>query len=214
MRTGRFAPSPTGPLHFGPLVAALASWLDARAAGGRWLVRIEDLDSPREQPGAAHDILRTLERLGLYWDGKVIFQRERTALYQKSLENLREFTYWCGCTRREVADSSLGLAADGAQIYPGTCRNGLPPGRPPRALRLKVSGSIDFIDRVQGAQRQNLENDVGDFVLLRAAGPFSDADLRRALAFLGQAETDSLAEATRNWNPTLIPARRALGQVP
>ncbi len=282
MRTGRFAPSPTGPLHFGSLVAALASWLDARAAGGRWLVRIEDLDPPREQPGAADDILRTLERLGLYWDEEAIFQHERTALYQKSLENLREFTYWCGCTRREVADSSLGLAADGAQIYPGTCRGGLPPGRPPRALRLKVSGSIDFIDRVQGPQRQNLENDVGDFVLLRAdgqfayqlavvvddaeqgvtdvvrgadllgstarqiflqrrlglatprylhvpaaldaageklskqtgAGPVSDADLRRALAFLGQAETDSLAEATRNWNPTLIPARRALGQVP
>ena len=282
MRTGRFAPSPTGPLHFGSLVAALASWLDARAAGGRWLVRIEDLDPPREQPGAADDILRTLERLGLYWDGEVIFQRERAALYQKSLENLRQFTYWCGCTRREVADSSLGLAADGAQIYPGTCRNGLPAGRPPRALRLKVSGSIDFIDRVQGPQRQNLENDVGDFVLLRAdgqfayqlavvvddaeqgvtdvvrggdllgstarqiflqrrlglatprylhvpaaldaageklskqtgAGPVSDADLRRALAFLGQAETDSLAEAMRNWNPALIPARRALGQVP
>lgn len=282
MRTGRFAPSPTGPLHFGSLVAALASWLDARAAGGRWLVRIEDLDPPREQPGAADDILRTLERLGLYWDGEVIFQRSRTALYQKSLENLREFTYWCGCTRREVADSSLGLAADGAQIYPGTCRNGLPPGRPPRALRLKVSGSIDFLDRVQGPQRQNLENDVGDFVLLRAdgqfayqlavvvddaeqgvtdvvrgadllgstarqiflqrrlglatprylhvpaaldaageklskqtgAGPVSDADLRRALAFLGQAETDGLAEAMRNWNPALIPARRALGQVP
>ena len=282
MRTGRFAPSPTGPLHFGSLVAALASWLDARAAGGRWLIRIEDLDPPREQPGAADDILRTLERLGLYWDGEVIFQRSRTALYQISLENLREFTYWCGCTRREVADSSLGLAADGAQIYPGTCRGGLPPGRPPRAVRLKVSGSIDFIDRVQGPQRQNLENDVGDFVLLRAdgqfayqlavvvddaeqgvtdvvrgadllgstarqiflqrrlglatprylhvpaaldaageklskqtgAGPVSDADLRRALAFLGQAETDSLAQAMRNWNPALIPARRALGQVP
>ncbi|HYT48367.1 MAG TPA: tRNA glutamyl-Q(34) synthetase GluQRS [Burkholderiales bacterium] len=173
MRTGRFAPSPTGPLHFGSLVAALASWLDARAAGGRWLVRIEDLDPPREQPGAADDMLRTLERLGLYWDGEVIFQRERTTFYRKSLENLREFTYWCGCTRREVADSSLGLAADGAQIYPGTCLNGLPPGRPPRALRLKVSGSIDFIDRVQGPQRQNLENDVGDFVLLRADGQFA-----------------------------------------
>src|SRR6266571_392501 len=286
MYAGRFAPSPTGPLHFGSLVAALASWLDARAAGGRWLVRIEDLDSPREQPGAADDMLRTLERVGLYWDGGVIFQRERTTLYRKSLENLREFTYWCGCTRREVADSSLGLAADGAQIYPSTCRNGLPPGRPPRALRLKVSGSIDFIDRVQGPQRQNLESDVGDFVLLRADGQFAyqlavvvdDAaqgvtdvvrgadlldstarqiflqrllelptprylhmpaavnaageklskqtgaqpldlsqpvrELRRALRFLGQRESTSLEEAVRNWNPALIPARRALAQVP
>src|SRR3954463_15888516 len=110
MYAGRFAPSPTGPLHFGSLVAALASWLDARAAKGRWHVRVEDLDRPREQPGAADDILRTLERFGLYWDGPVVFQSRRAALYEQALQALRARAYWCGCSRREVADSSLGRA--------------------------------------------------------------------------------------------------------
>src|SRR5262245_61534206 len=136
MYAGRFAPSPTGPLHFGSLVAALASWLDARSRSGRWLVRIEDLDRPREQPGAADDILRTLERLGLYWDGEVIFQSRRLPLYEAALQALQKETYWCGCTRREIADSSLGLAADGAQIYPGTCRTGIAGGKQARALRV------------------------------------------------------------------------------
>jgi glutamyl-Q tRNA(Asp) synthetase len=116
MYVGRFAPSPTGPLHFGSLVAALASWLDARAAGGRWLVRIEDLDAPRNQPGAAEDILRTLDGMGLTWDGEVVHQNQRRARYREALERLERQTYWCGCSRREIADSSLGLAADGAQI--------------------------------------------------------------------------------------------------
>ena len=120
MYVGRFAPSPTGPLHFGSLVAALASWLDARAAEGRWLVRIEDLDAPRAVPGAADDILRTLEALGLGWDGPVLYQSRRAASYRAALATLD--TYWCGCTRREIADSSIGRASDGAQIYPGTCR--------------------------------------------------------------------------------------------
>src|SRR6185295_78909 len=114
MYTGRFAPSPTGPLHFGSLVAALASWLDARAARGRWLVRIEDLDTPRVQPGAADGILRSLERLGLHWDGEVLYQSRRAPLYREAVEKLQQNVYWCGCTRREITDSSLGLAADGA----------------------------------------------------------------------------------------------------
>ena len=174
MVTGRFAPSPTGPLHFGSLVAALASWLDARAAGGRWLVRIEDLDAPREQPGAAGDILRTLERLGLYWDGEVVFQSRRSALYQEALQRLRDYTYWCGCSRREIADSSLGLASDGAQIYPGTCRSGLAPGKARRALRVKVADeTLSFVDRVQGRLEQTLSRDIGDFVLHRADGQFA-----------------------------------------
>ena len=282
MYTGRFAPSPTGPLHFGSLAAALASWLDARAAGGRWLVRIEDLDPPREQPGAADEILRTLERLGLNWDGQVVFQSHRKHLHEAAIERLMRHSYWCACTRREIADSTLGLAADGAQIYPGTCRNGLPPGRPLRALRLRVTGSIDFVDRVQGPRRQDLESEVGDFVLRRADGqfayqlavvadddaqgvtdvvrgadllgstarqivlqrllgvqtprylhipaaidaageklskqtgarPVTDADLRRALIFLGQKETDDLAQAARNWDPSLIPARRGMAPPP
>lgn len=174
MYAGRFAPSPTGPLHFGSLVAALASWLDARAAKGRWHVRIEDLDRPREQQGAADDILRTLERLGLYWDGPVVFQSRRIALYEKALQTLQAHTYWCGCSRREIADSSLGLAADGARIYPGTCRAGIAPGKPPRALRLKTGcEKIVFHDRVQGVQAQVLAAEVGDFVLRRADGQFA-----------------------------------------
>jgi len=174
MYVGRFAPSPTGPLHFGSLVAALASWLDARAARGRWLVRIEDLDAPRQQPGAADLILRTLDRLGLAWDGPVLYQRLRAPLYQATLEKLQRHTYWCGCTRREIADSSLRLAADGAQIYPGTCRPGLAQGKTARALRLRAGAeSITFVDRVQGAQSQMLAAEVGDFVLYRADGQFA-----------------------------------------
>jgi len=172
MNIGRFAPSPSGPLHFGSLVAALASWLDARAAGGRWLVRIEDLDRPRVQPGAADEILRTLERLGLYWDGEVVFQSRRTALYEHALSRLQD-SYLCGCSRREIADSAVSLAADGAQVYPGTCRAGLPPGKTARALRVRVSGTVAFEDRVQGSVEQNLEREVGDFVLRRADGQFA-----------------------------------------
>lgn len=174
MYVGRFAPSPTGALHFGSLVAALASWLDARAARGTWLLRVEDLDAPRTQPGAADLILRCLERLGLTWDGPVLYQSLRAARYEAALQKLQRHTYWCGCTRREIADSSLGLASDGAQIYPGTCRNGLPEGKPPRALRIRTGNdSISFQDRVQGAQQQSLEREVGDFVLYRADGQFA-----------------------------------------
>jgi glutamyl-Q tRNA(Asp) synthetase len=170
MYTGRFAPSPTGPLHMGSLVAALASWLDARAVGGRWLVRIEDLDRPRCVPGAADDILRTLERLGLGWDGEVAYQSRRGALYEAALHKLP--TYWCSCTRREIADSSLGLAVDGAPIYPATCRPGAMGAK--RALRVRTSSAeICFDDRVQGRQCQQLERDIGDFVLYRADGMFA-----------------------------------------
>jgi glutamyl-Q tRNA(Asp) synthetase len=174
MYVGRFAPSPTGPLHFGSLVAALASWLDARAARGRWLLRIEDLDAPRQLPGATDDILRMLERLGLTWDGAVAYQSRRAALYEAALERLAPWTYWCGCTRREIADSAVGLAPDGAQIYPGTCRHGLAPGKAPRAVRIRAaSQAIAFVDRVQGPQVQALEREVGDFVLYRADGQFA-----------------------------------------
>lgn len=168
MYTGRFAPSPTGPLHLGSLIAAAASWLDARAAGGRWLVRIEDLDRPRCVPGAAEAILRALDRLGLHWDGEVLYQSLRLEHYRAALERLAPHTYWCGCTRREIADSSLGLAADGAHIYPGTCRGGT---ARKRALRLRTTMEpIAFVDRVQGRCEQLLERDIGDFVLYRADG--------------------------------------------
>src|SRR5919204_4128331 len=171
MITGRFAPSPTGPLHMGSLIAAAASWLDARAARGRWLVRIEDLDRARCMPGAADAILRTLERLGLDWDGEVLYQSRRLERYRAALAELASHTYWCGCTRREIADSSLGLAADGAHIYPGTCRAG---SARKRALRLRTSSeTIAFVDRVQGRCEQVLERDIGDFVLYRADGLFA-----------------------------------------
>lgn len=174
MYVGRFAPSPTGPLHFGSLVAAVASWLDARAQGGRWLVRIEDLDKPREQPGAATDILRTLERSGLYWDGTPLFQSRNLHSYAAALERLQAQCYGCACTRKEIADSSLGLASDGARIYPGTCRHGIPAGRAARAMRIRVpEKDVVFEDRVQGTQRQNLAREVGDFILRRADGAFS-----------------------------------------
>jgi glutamyl-Q tRNA(Asp) synthetase len=170
---GRFAPSPTGPLHFGSLVAALASWCDARAVGGRWLVRMEDLDRPREMPGAADDILHTLRAFGLDWDGEVMVQSERNDAYRAALERLAPLVYPCGCTRREIADSAV-TAPDGAHVYPGTCRNGLAPGRTARALRIRVGDArIAFHDAVQGAIEQDLAHDVGDFVLTRADGLYA-----------------------------------------
>ncbi len=166
---GRFAPSPTGPLHFGSLVAALAGWLDARKAGGRWLVRIEDLDGPRVVAGAETEILRQLEACGLSWDGPVVRQSERSALYEAALRRLDGHTYLCGCTRRELEDSALAL--DGARIYPGTCRAGRASGKAARALRLRTSPeAIAFTDRVQGVLSQSVEREVGDFVLKRADG--------------------------------------------
>ena len=166
---GRFAPSPTGPLHFGSLVAALAGWLDARKAGGRWLVRIEDLDGPRVVPGAEAEILRQLESCGLAWDGSIERQSERSALYEDALRRLARHTYLCGCTRKELEDSAL--AIDGARIYPGTCRPGPAPGKAARVLRLRTSAEpIEFTDRVQGLLSQSVERDVGDFVLKRADG--------------------------------------------
>ena len=172
MYAGRFAPSPTGPLHFGSLIAALASWLDARAASGRWQVRIEDLDPPREQPRAAGQILRALESLGLEWDRPVAYQSRRRMLYRDALERLTGKTYACGCSRKEVADSALAMNAAG--VYPGTCRNGLPAGKAPRALRVRTTAEpICFVDRVQGKIEQSVERDVGDFIVCRADGQFA-----------------------------------------
>ena len=136
---GRFAPSPTGPLHFGSLVAAVGSFLQAKSQNGEWLVRMEDLDPPREAPGAADEILRTLEAFGLHWDGEVVYQSRRHALYEETLETLKAKNeiYPCACSRREIADSSL-KDIDGP-VYPGTCRNGIAPGRAPRGRALCVS---------------------------------------------------------------------------
>jgi glutamyl-Q tRNA(Asp) synthetase len=168
---GRFAPSPTGPLHFGSLVAALASYMEARSAKGKWLLRMEDLDRPREQRGAADEILRALERLGFEWDGPVLRQSTRAERYREVLDDLarRGFTYPCGCSRKELEDSAL--AIDGARVYPGTCRRGLAPGKPARALRLRTHAApIAFVDRIQGEIEQRVEREVGDFVVQRADG--------------------------------------------
>ena len=173
-RAGRFAPSPTGPLHFGSLVAALGSYLDARAQKGQWLVRMEDLDRPRVQAGATDHILGTLELCGFEWDGPVTYQSQRVALYQKAFDRLSVAgtIYPCGCSRKEVADSASAL--DGARIYPGTCRNGIGRGHKARAFRVRTEKSpIEFNDRLQGRMVQNVEAEVGDFVLLRADGLFA-----------------------------------------
>lgn len=174
---GRFAPSPTGPLHAGSIVAALASWLDARAHGGRWLVRIEDIDPPREVPGATASILDTLARLGLHADDTPLLQSTRTARYADALDDLvrRGLAYPCACTRREIADSQSHAgpapARHGELVYPGTCRAGLPPGRAARAWRLRVpEGTVGFEDRRLGPQSQDVAREVGDVVLRRADG--------------------------------------------
>ena len=173
---GRFAPSPTGPLHFGSLVAALGSYLDARAQGGEWLLRIEDVDAPRTVPGAEASILNTLEALGFTWDGPVVRQSERLDVYHGALVRLQAegLVYPCACTRSEIAARTSEASVDGGLLYPGTCRAGLPAGVAARAWRLRVPDrEFAFVDRVQGAHRQNLEREVGDFVLLRADGQYA-----------------------------------------
>lgn len=171
---GRFAPSPTGPLHFGSLVAAVGSFLDARANGGAWLLRIEDLDRPRCITGAEDNIKRTLDALGLHWDGEILRQSERDAAYADALTQLQQqnMVYGCACTRREIADSAL-AGIDGP-VYPGTCRNGLPSGREARAWRVRTdSQRISFEDAVQDRIEHDLAQQVGDFVLKRADGLFA-----------------------------------------
>jgi glutamyl-Q tRNA(Asp) synthetase len=177
---GRFAPSPTGPLHAGSLVAALASWLDARVHGGQWLVRIEDVDTPRCVPGVADTILQQLATCGLVPDAPPVYQSQRCALYQKALDQLTRagLAYLCGCTRQDIAIAlaSQGHARErhGELVYPGTCRGGLR-GKPARAWRFLTSpagqsAEVSWTDRRLGLQTQNVSEQVGDFVLHRADG--------------------------------------------
>lgn len=176
---GRFAPSPTGPLHLGSLVAAVGSWLFARARGGAWLVRMEDLDTPRVVPGAADEILCTLERYGLTWDGMVVFQSRRLAHYEASLEILlrKKMVYACACSRADLARAAS--APDRADplpagVYPGTCRAGLPAGRKARSFRFRVPvGVLTFEDIVFGSFSEDVASSVGDFVVTRADGPYA-----------------------------------------
>jgi glutamyl-Q tRNA(Asp) synthetase len=164
---GRFAPSPTGPLHFGSLISALASWLDARAHGGQWLLRMEDLDTPRCSPAFAQLIPQQLIAYGLEWDGPVTVQSYRLPLYQTALQSLERtsHTFPCACKRTERANQ---------EFYPGTCRNGLPTGRAARCVRFRVPDApVSFVDRRAGSLVEQLRISCGDFVLLRADGIFS-----------------------------------------
>lgn len=171
---GRFAPTPSGPLHFGSVVAAVGSYLDVRAAHGVWLVRIDDVDQPRAVAGAGEAILRTLERLGFEWDGEPVWQSRRTEAYEAAFEVLRQggWVYGCACTRKMLSDAPR--APDGSARYPGTCRHGLPTGVVPRAWRFRVAeGTIAFVDRLQGEVREDVAREGGDFVLRRADGLFA-----------------------------------------
>lgn len=165
---GRFAPSPTGPLHFGSLLAAVASWLEARRHGGRWLLRIDDIDPPRERPGAARRILEALERYGFEWDGPVVYQSRSATSHRAALKRLRAAgqAYPCGCSRRELLDAPAGPLG---RIYPGTCRRGSNASE--FAIRVRTDNAqTGFVDRLQGAQNQRLESDSGDFVVWRRDG--------------------------------------------
>ncbi|MDP9193965.1 MAG: tRNA glutamyl-Q(34) synthetase GluQRS [Acidobacteriota bacterium] len=172
---GRFAPSPTGSLHLGSLAAAVASWLFARAKNGRWLVRIEDIDTPRVVPSSAEEILEALRRYGLDWDGEVVWQSQRTQLYEEALQRLRAsgLVYDCACSRADLqraASAPLGAEA----VYPGTCRNGLPPGKAARAIRFRAPDeTIEFDDLLLGPVEENVARDTGDFVVRRADGLFA-----------------------------------------
>ncbi|MDH3747427.1 MAG: tRNA glutamyl-Q(34) synthetase GluQRS [Gammaproteobacteria bacterium] len=165
---GRFAPSPTGPLHFGSLLAAVASYLEARQRGGQWLVRVEDIDPPREQPGASELIIATLEHYGFEWDGPIIYQSQSDIEHRAALRRLADdgLAYPCSCSRRDLAEAPRGPLGT---IYPGTCRNGCDATE--TAIRLRTSNeSLTFDDELQGTQSQRLESESGDFVTLRRDG--------------------------------------------
>jgi glutamyl-Q tRNA(Asp) synthetase len=174
---GRFAPSPTGPLHVGSLVAALGSYVMAKRDGGLWLLRVEDLDTPRVVPDMADDILRTLEILGFRWDGEILYQSRRTADYQEALDRLlREgAAYPCGCSRAEIARAaSAPHPGEEGLAYTGICRAGLPDGKKARSVRVRAGDeAISFQDGVMGLFSQALSASGGDFVVKRADGPFA-----------------------------------------
>ncbi len=177
---GRFAPSPTGPLHLGSLTTALGSWLDARAHGGQWIVRIEDIDRPRTIAGADQIILQQLKACGLVWDEEPVWQSQRTHLYEAALEQLinKQLVYGCRCSRKQIEEalqeSGVILEPHEELVYPGTCRGKLHP-LDQAALRMKLPSQyvMNFVDRMTGSQSQNLNTAVGDFVLRRADGLFS-----------------------------------------
>lgn len=169
-RAGRYAPSPTGSLHLGSLLAAVGSYLQARAQGAAWYLRIDDLDAPRVVTGMAEEHQQTLEAFGLRWDGSVVYQSQRGSAYERTLAALLAAgqAFECGCTRREAQTGPQGIEGP---IYPGTCRAGLPAGRAARSIRLRVPDVVIALDdAVQGHYGQRLATDIGDFVIRRADG--------------------------------------------
>ena len=165
---GRFAPSPTGPLHFGSLVAAVASYLDARASNGRWLLRIENIDPPREVPGAADEIVGALEDYGFQWDGPLTYQADNESRHREVISELRSrgLAYPCSCSRSSLAEAPAG---ESGPIYPGTCRHGRAKGE--HAIRLLTHNEpISFVDALQGPFVQQVESEVGDFIIRRKDG--------------------------------------------
>jgi len=167
MTIGRFAPSPTGDLHFGSLVAAVASYLQAKSSGGDWLIRMEDLDPPREVEGSAERIIRDLSNFGMLSDRPVLFQSKRTGAYERACRQLLNSgqAYWCGCSRADLPPTG---------VYAGTCREGIPSGKQARSIRVKVGNrTVRFHDRIQGEQSEDLGESVGDFVIRRADGLYA-----------------------------------------
>lgn len=167
---GRYAPSPTGPLHFGSLIAALASFCHARSQGGRWLLRIDDVDASRVVPGADRSIIETLAAFSLTHDGPILYQSQRRGAYAAAVARLRDasLAFDCACSRREAQSGPAGIEGP---IYPGTCRDGLPRGRCARSVRLRAdAGVVAVADRIQGRYAQDLAADIGDFVIRRADG--------------------------------------------
>jgi glutamyl-Q tRNA(Asp) synthetase len=187
---GRFAPSPTGPLHFGSLVAAVASFLQARAHNGLWLLRIEDIDPPRAQAGATDLILNALETYGFEWDGDVIYQSRSATAHEAALQTLLndDLAYRCGCSRRDLADAPRGALGT---IYPGTCRNGCDAEE--AAIRLRTTDvPIEYVDGLQGKQIQKLESESGDFIIKRR-----DELIAYQLAVVVDDELEGITEIVR-----------------
>ena len=171
---GRFAPSPTGPLHFGSVVAALASYLDARHHQGEWLVRIDDLDTLRERPGSAAQILSTLERFGMHWDGEVVYQSQHLLLYRQALDELRisGLLYGCNCSRKQIAANAT--AGIEGFIYPGSCRDRNISQTTSHSLRLRTNNlAVSLDDSIQGTITQRIESEIGDFIIRRGDGIIS-----------------------------------------
>ncbi len=172
---GRFAPSPTGPLHSGSLVAAVGSWLAAKQRGGRWLLRLDDLDRPRCRQEFEDDILRTLERFDLHWDGEVSRQSNHEEQYVAAFEQLRKLdvVYPCGCSRAEIARLASAPHPGEEIPYPGTCREGLLPGREPRAWRVRTKENVVTFDDLRHGAVVTALDETGDFIVKRVEGFFA-----------------------------------------